>query len=62
MKGFIERKVEQRVSDVKWWSRMLEFPEGRPTINIVQEHVEFIRLNREASIVNEDVLNLTTAL
>ena len=62
VKGFIERKVEQRVSDIKWWSRMLEFPEDRPTINIVQEHVKFVRLIREASIVDEDVLNSTAAL
>ena len=63
LKGFIERKVEQRVSeDIKWWSRMLEFPEDRPTVNTVQEHVEFIRLIREALIVDGDVLNLTAAL
>ena len=62
MKGFIERKVEQRVGDVKWWSRMLEFLEDRPTVNVVQEHVEFVRLIKEALIVNEDVLNSTAAL
>jgi hypothetical protein len=61
-KGFIEKKVEQRVSDIKWWSRMLEFPEDRPIVNVVQEHVEFVRLIREASIVDEDVPNLTAAL
>ena len=62
MKGFIKRKVEQWVSDIKWWSGMLEFPEDRPTVNIVQEHVKFVRLIREASIVDEDVLNSTAAL
>ena len=60
MKGKLNS--EQQVSDIKWWSRMLEFPEDRPTINIVQEHVKFVRLIREASIVDEDVLNSTAAL
>jgi hypothetical protein len=41
---------------------MLEFPEDRPIVNVVQEHVEFVRLIREASIVDEDVPNLTAAL
>jgi hypothetical protein len=41
---------------------MLEFLEDRPTVNVVQEHVEFVRLIKEALIVNEDVLNSTAAL
>jgi hypothetical protein len=41
---------------------MLEFPEDRPAVNIVQEHIKFVRLIRETSTVDEDVLNLTMAL
>ncbi len=61
MDRLIVLEGEQRVHHAEGWGWVLKLSKDRSAINVVQEHVEFVRLVREAPIIDEDILNSTAA-
>jgi hypothetical protein len=61
MDGLIILEGEQRVHHAKGWGWVLKLLQDRSAINVVQEHVKFVQLVREAPIINEEILNSMAA-
>ena len=59
MEGFIKGESEGGIVRIKRWSRMLQLPKDRTTIDVVKEGVVIISQIWEAPVISEDILNPT---
>ena len=56
MKSFVKGKVKCRVGYVKRRRQMLQLPQDRSTVNVVQQHIILVRLVGESPIIDENFL------
>ena len=56
MFGFVISAEELRIHLIQWWGWVLELAQDRSTIDIVQQVFVVLRLVRESSVINKDVV------
>ena len=56
MFGLVVSAEELRVHRIQWWGWGFELAQDRSTIDILQQVLLVLRLVRESSVINKDVL------
>jgi hypothetical protein len=56
MFGLVLSAEELRVHCIQWWGWVFELAQDRSTIDIVQQVLVVLRLVRESSVINKDVV------